>query len=272
MRFLRKYIVLIFPLLCVACNSVPDYVIPPSEMSSIMADIHVGEAVIESNYSDYPSDSAKMLLKQSILKKHGYTTTDLDTSFMWYGANLTVYGKVYDETIEILSDRLARLGDMSHNGPGAALGDSVDLWDRGRFYIIHRTSPSNFISYAYSADDGWGKGDIFTIRAKFSNVENVPNWTMTAYYDDETFEVMTGRISNAGWNELTFYTDSLKTTKKITGDLYLPSGRVPLVVDSLMIYKKPLSASDYPQRYRQRLYDLKRFRADFREDEESSEE
>ena len=40
-----------------ACDSTPDYVIPPKKMAQLMADVHVGEAVVENNSREYGNDS-----------------------------------------------------------------------------------------------------------------------------------------------------------------------------------------------------------------------
>lgn len=46
----------------VACNNVPDYVIPQEEMAQLLADIHIGESVVDANSREYMSDSLKKQL------------------------------------------------------------------------------------------------------------------------------------------------------------------------------------------------------------------
>ena len=45
-----------------------------------MADIHMGEAVIDYNYSEFPNDSTRKMLKQSIYDAHGVDASTVDTS------------------------------------------------------------------------------------------------------------------------------------------------------------------------------------------------
>ncbi|MDE6239430.1 MAG: DUF4296 domain-containing protein, partial [Muribaculaceae bacterium] len=54
-------------LLAVSCSSVPGYVIPPDKMASLLADIHVGEAVVDLNRADFRTDSSKSIMLQSVL-------------------------------------------------------------------------------------------------------------------------------------------------------------------------------------------------------------
>ena len=92
-----KYSVLaLVGLLVASCSKIPSYVLQPDDMASLMADIHVGESVIDLNRSQYPNDSTKMMMKQSVLARHGVTQHDLDTSMEWYSHNLSYYMDVYD--------------------------------------------------------------------------------------------------------------------------------------------------------------------------------
>ncbi len=238
------------------CRKVPDYVIAPDDMAELMADLHVGEAVVEANFGNYPTDSARMLLKQSILAKHGVTPEQLDTSFMWYGAHLDIYDRVNDRTIEILGDRIAEAGTgkVSAGKTEAITGDSVNLWTRPAFMIVKPTSPSRRLVFEFPAGNDWKQGDMFTIRGKFSNVNGYPAWTMSAAYSDGSIEVLTTRFSGDGWHEMTFFADSLKTLTGINGSIDLNINRMPMVVDSLSLVRKPLVPRLYPQRYRQRAY------------------
>lgn len=240
-----------------ACNNVPDYVIQPDEMSEVMADIHVAEAVVESNYQDYRTDSLKMLLKQSVLAKHRYTLAQLDTSFMWYGAHLTVYDEVYDHTIELLEERLKESGALIQSMQSENAGDSINLWDRTPFMFAKTNSPSKNLKFDFKADETWSKGDMFTIRAKYSNSSGSTFWTISADYDDGTFEILSNKFNGDGWHEMSFYTDSLKQPTRVYGALNISLEKGSMVIDSLQILKKPLDAIKYSQRYRQRSYDFK---------------
>lgn len=240
----------------IGCTRVPDYVIPPDDMSRIMADMHTAETMVENNYVEYRTDSAKMLVKQSVVGRYGYTLDQLDTSFMWYGANLTVYNDVYDKTVSILEDRLAaegatRLQDLLENE-----GDSVNLWAYPSFMMIRPSSPSMRLPFAFKADEGWDRGDIFTLRAKFSNVGGSPRWSLTADYDDGSFEVLSTGFSGDGWHEVSFYTDSVKTAADIYGTLDFDLKGGVMIVDSISFIRKPLNPQKYSQRYRQRAYDF----------------
>lgn len=94
---MRNLVLILLSLLIFAgCDSTPDYVIPPKKMAELMADIHTGEAVVESNNRSFPNDSVKKTFMQSIYLKHGVTSQEVDTSLYWYGHNLNKYMDVYN--------------------------------------------------------------------------------------------------------------------------------------------------------------------------------
>lgn len=237
------------------CSKVPDHVIPEDDMARVMADIHMAETVIESNYASYPTDSAKMLLKQSVLARHGYDLQALDTSLVWYGAYLEVYRDVYDRTIKLLEKDLEDAGLTELERHRAENdGDSVDIWDGSRFLLIKKTTPSKFITYSYDANEDWTAGDMFTLRAKFTNANDNLTWTIMADYDDNSIELYNTRFSGDGWHETTFITDSLKNPKRIYGSMYMDVLHGAMLVDSIEFIRKPKVDRYYSQRYRQRAY------------------
>ena len=63
------------------CNKTPESIIPQEEMAQLMADVHIGEAMIDFNYSTYPNDSTSKLLKQSIYQANNVSAEKVDTSY-----------------------------------------------------------------------------------------------------------------------------------------------------------------------------------------------
>ena len=63
-----------------ACSKTPDYVISEDRMASLMADLYMGDAVVENDNRSYRNDSVRKVLIQSVYAKHGVTRHDVDTS------------------------------------------------------------------------------------------------------------------------------------------------------------------------------------------------
>lgn len=243
-----------------SCSRTPSGVLSKGEMAELLADIHVGEAVVENNYNDYLSDSAKKVVKQAILEKHGVTQAELDSSFMWYGKHLDRYIEVYEETADILQKRLDNAGAIGASMSGGAVaGDSVDVWAGARNFELSRRSPSDIVAFVLKHDDNWESGDIYTWRVKLHNSPVMARFDLNADYVDGTTEVLSTTFAGDGWHEITFYTDSTRQASRIYGDMRLDIGRDrPVFVDSVELIRNRLQPHVYPMRYRQRLFDLRK--------------
>jgi hypothetical protein len=130
-------ILIAFMALFAACNSTPDYVLSHEEMTQLLADVHIGESLIDANRQNYKDDSLKKELKQSILHKHNVTAQQLDTSFEWYGHNIEDYIEVYDRVIEILENQQANV-KVEDGVQLAVAGDSADAWSGVRYRQLSR--------------------------------------------------------------------------------------------------------------------------------------
>ena len=106
------YIIIGLVLLLVACKSQPDYVIEEDRMVDILVDIHKTEAVINLNYSQFPTDEKKRIVREAVYMRHNTTKADFDTSLVWYGNHLDVYMNVYDRVIEKLKKEDAELKEL----------------------------------------------------------------------------------------------------------------------------------------------------------------
>lgn len=267
-RLLPTLVIVLLMTAVLSCSRVPSHVIPPKRMSEVMADLNMADAVVDKNYNDFMSDSARMLLKQSVLDNHGYTVADFDTSMVWYGAHIDKYNDVMDNTVQILEKRLESAGAEALRILSDEQGDSVNVWNGARFLIVKPTSPSQYLAYEYADTASLNRGDIFTLRASFTGMTGSPEWTISADYDDGTFEVLSSRFSGDGWHELVFYADSTRTPRRVYGSIGFDQTSGVMLVDSLQFIQRSLDAKRYSQRYRQRHYDMsskKQHNADYEE-------
>lgn len=245
MKRLPLFIIIFFIVLLVfaACSKQPSYVIPEGKMAEIMADIHTGEAIVEANGASYRTDSTKEALMQSICERHGVTVADLDTSLYWYGNNLPEYIKVYDRTIELLQSRIAdaeKTGAKGTNQPTRETpeGDSVNIW-RGR--SLRRNSignPSDFISFSYSSERNWERGDRYTLSVRPVNPHSPVFMTLAVSYNDGTAEYVTLNQGSEGRKLLTLVLDSTKVATNLFGSIhYAPAEGEISYLDSISLVR-----------------------------------
>ncbi|WP_302063659.1 DUF4296 domain-containing protein, partial [uncultured Duncaniella sp.] len=102
----RIPVILLFIVMFMSCSRTPDYVISEDKMARLMADIYIGDAVVETEHRTFGNDSLRKVLQQSIYAKHGVTRELVDTSLYWYGHNIQAYMEMCDKTEEILQKRI----------------------------------------------------------------------------------------------------------------------------------------------------------------------
>lgn len=246
-------------LLCVAvlasaCRKVPSDYIQPEEMAQLMADVHTAEAVVESNRGQYMSDSAKLVMKQSVYMKHGVDGETVDSSLAWYGRNITYYMDVYDRTIEILEQRLAETGSRVAAEAAMSLsGDSVDVWTHPRYIAFTRLSPTKVMTFSYRADENWQRGDVYQWSVKAFNVTPGSRWLIATEYDNGTVETMSHELTRSdGWQRLALYTDSTLNAVRVAGMLVVGNAdNVDVRLDSVELVRKRLEPANYGKRLQQ---------------------
>ena len=237
-----------------ACKGVPDHVIPPDEMSELLADRHIAEAVVDYNGPQWRTDSQRIALRDAVYLRHGVTQADVDTSLDWYGHNIGRYMEVYDRTIEILESRITGSDARVRAEQVTIAGDSVDVWPASRFYAMSRRSPARSLQFALNSEENSERGDLYTWRAKFANNQHEASWTVVAEYADSTLEYISERINGGGWHEITLQTDSTRTARRIYGSLMFGADeRGPLWLDSVSLVRNHLRPDTYGKRFRQRF-------------------
>ena len=56
-----------------SCGRTPGGVMSVNEMADLIVDLELADAYIESHIDEFQGDSSKLIVKQSIFKKHGIT-------------------------------------------------------------------------------------------------------------------------------------------------------------------------------------------------------
>lgn len=223
-------------LLLPSCRRTPEGVLNQDEMASLMADIHIGEAVVDYNYSQFPNDSTRKLLRQSIYAAHGVTDAQVDTSFAWYGNHIEDYLKVYEKTIELIKQKQSDLASAA-SSQIAISGDSVAVWNGPSHLTFNDRTPGRIITFQLTPDSTWNKDDVYMLRYKpLMNSDAVKSRILVDYsngrttYVDETL----GRgLATTQRIEL----DSTLTPVRLYGYITVRGGAGSIEIDSLALIR-----------------------------------
>ena len=231
------YLSAMFPILVAGCGERNKVVLDTDDMASLMADIHIAEAVIDLNRKEFEDDSSRMVLKQSVYAAHGVTPEQVDSSYKWYGHHIEDYMKVYQKTIEILNDRQGELLSASSRQVAVA-GDSVDIWPMARRFEFSHRSPSRLITFSIPADSNWQHNDVFTLRFNMATSQNPVTARMVVEYADGKSYYSLAAGKNKGTSEVSLRVDSTLSPVRIAGYIITrPENKEIVRLDSISLVR-----------------------------------
>ena len=146
-----------------ACSRVPKGIIPERKMQQIVTDMHLVEAIINSDPSAYSTNEEKKALYQSVFDKHRVTEAKYDSSLIWYGKNLDVYMQVYNMALAEVNQKIEQIGPIEPDRVYIPNQDSVDIWSIGRYHEFTPTSLSNTVIFNFREREEYSSGSIFVL-------------------------------------------------------------------------------------------------------------
>lgn len=216
--------VLVVASLLSGCDSIPDGVLSKEEMARLLADVHIGESVVELERRSYPTDSAKQVLKQSIYARHGVTSEQVDSSMKWYGYHLDKYVEVYGRVIELLESDITYAQDIAgaqkesmSNMRIELDGDSVDVWPDIRYRRFSKKMPTDNIIYTINSDHNWEPGDVYMLNVKMLNAAALTDLSIAVDYQDGTKDYVNAMRTGNGWHSVKLVLDSAKRATAVYG-------------------------------------------------------
>jgi len=86
----------------------PKDVLPEEKMTSIMIDLYLFDG--SANVKQIPiGDSTRVPYYNAILKKHGVTLAQYDSSTVWYGKHTPILQKIHQQVVDSLTARSLKL-------------------------------------------------------------------------------------------------------------------------------------------------------------------
>ena len=107
---------------------IPPGLIPPEKLTSILADIHVAEAQLETVHLGV--DTAKIVfnrMQEDIFKKRGVSKKDFDKTYDYYlNKNLSALDQIYEGLVDTLGMREVKFGSQPGSAPAPAIEPDVN--------------------------------------------------------------------------------------------------------------------------------------------------
>lgn len=254
------YCLMLVFLMLVACNKAPDGVISENKMARLIADLNKAEYYVDSHNSEFPNDSTRMALKQSIFAKHGVSQEMYDHSLEWYGHNMDVYTDVCDHAMRQLEDEKKVLRKRAEHEPEmpardemlsqptyANQGDTADVWTGRRSWLLTAGMQQGSLRWDLQPDAENQPGDKYMLRVKvMSNAHGGMTATLAADYSDGGTTIVTRPLSMTGWNMLMLQTDTLRQLRRVYGYIsYHMQPQTVALVDSASLVRTHLDLNSY---------------------------
>lgn len=288
MRAASLHIFLLLLLLLMSCGKTPGGVLSQNEMADLIADLQLADAYIETHSNDFESDSSKMVIKQSVFKKHGITQKDYDSSLVWYAHNMEDYIKAYDKAAKKLQQRYDKLdkgkggndqmqnmaeagvpqGMPTHNANPAPHGikkrklgtdikaDSTDLWQGKRSYLLAQGDKRGFIPFDIRPDADKKPGDRYQLAYKLNRGGNEFKVSLNVDYIDGGTTQITRGTNSDGWVTIDIQSDTARQVRRIYGYVSYDIKRGHTAyVDSLSLMRTHLNLGNYGFIHAQRQFE-----------------
>lgn len=215
-------------LLLVSCKpGTPKQYIQPQKMEDILVDYHLAKAI--SQYADASSESnnyTQALFFESVLKKHGVTKSDFDSSLVFYYTRADRFEEICKRVSERLEEQALKLGASEGEiGKYAnAKGDTANIWSDRTSYLLMPQLPFNRVDYEIFGDSVFKRGDKFLIQFMSDFMYQSGNRNGIIYfaveYNDTTM-VRNQRFYNSGLTRLEYQSRDDKDIKALKGYIYL---------------------------------------------------
>lgn len=191
-----------------ACKpQVPRQFIQPAEMEDLLYDYHVADAMaLNTKADDEQPDYKRQLYFEAVLKKHGVTKAEFDSSLVYYYTRSDRFQGIYQRVVKRLSDDALSLGasegEVSRFLRASAHGDTANVWTGNAAAVLIPYAPHNRMDFSQQADTSYYKGDTFMLRFNvnflYQNGTKDALACLVLTYDNDSVVCQTRHISNEG--------------------------------------------------------------------------
>lgn len=220
-------------LLMLSCKpTVPGEYIQPGEMEEILYDYYIMQALAGQGGNYEMNSYNKNVYYYAVLKKHGVTEAEFDSSLVYYYSNAD---RLYDIYIK-LSDRIgneamslgASVGGIGKYSKLRADGDTADIWRESPAAVLMPVAPYNRLSFEIKADSTFRQGDSFLLNFMTDFLYQSGTKDAVAYmavrYDNDSISAFNSHVGVSGVSQLRIPGNSKNGIKEIKGFIYLNRG------------------------------------------------
>lgn len=212
--------------------TVPRKYIQPDEMEGILYDYYISQA-LANHGTDYETSSFnKNVYYNAVLKKHGVTEAEFDSSLVYYYTNSNRFFDIYKKLSERIGNDAAGLGasvgEINKYSQLKADGDTANIWHDATSVVLSPVSPYNKMVFHIIADSTFRRGDSFLLNFMTDFMYQAGTKDAMVYiavhYKNDSISTHINRVSVSGVSQLRVPSNMDSDIKSIDGFIYLSTG------------------------------------------------
>lgn len=232
--------VAVIMILVSGCNRRPKSVLSDDEMVDLMVDMAVAEVYMQNRAGGYISEVDKDAITEKILKQHGLTKADLDSTLNWYGRNMDKYCNLYAKVDAELAKRAKSVGSEQRK-----VESENDLWPYSRHLMLSSLSGSDNFNFSLDGSK-LNRGDL--LEWKMRGRHSLDGTVMLGVnYADGGSGYVYHQLGGSNV-VVSFQTDTARQVRRVFGVLRLRDRMLmPAYLDSVQLQVLPLDTLNYYQ-------------------------
>lgn len=227
-------------------------VIPEKKLVTLLADLEVAQIWKRRDPSATSMGADSIGL--AVLKAHGVTAQQLDSTMGWYGKNADTYQELYAKVEKELDHRLSTIDRNRKKEEKASELD--DLWPSARFARLGGFGGSRSVAFSIDNPD-LKPGQVVEWRFRTVSGGNVEMLLGCEYPGGKNVYVSSMCFAhNVSGTKL--YTDSAYAVKRLYG-IIRPNGSSSetTLIDSISLQVLPFDSMEYFRYYHQKNYNMR---------------
>ena len=229
LRWLAACLVLFITVVLTGCKpGIPGRYLQLDEMVDILYDYHVADGMVQTNF-DSPDSVAMRAYRISILKNHGVTQADFDSSMIYYTRHTRLLQKVYDKIADRLDREAVERGGQAGFTNLTENADTTNVWKRSTAFVLSPYLATNRMSFEIKADSSYHEGDrmVLDFDAQFLYQDGMRDAlvVLAITYANDSVEYVNNSISTSSHYHMQIMNEGRLAIKSVRGFWMLSSDR-----------------------------------------------
>ena len=227
------WVVLALVLMTACKPSIPKGIIDPDDMEDFLYDYHLSRAIAAQHQNNDSRDFNETMYYEAVLKKHGLTQAELDTSFISYYGHVERFAKIYQNVAKRLNEDAmelgASVGELGDFMVTSLSGDTANIWNETTSLLLLPQPGYNRATFELKADSSFRKGDTFQYNMKANYLFKAGMKDALLYaairYDNDSVSVHQVHCTVSGLVTLRIPANTNQVVKDIRTFIYLSPSR-----------------------------------------------